>query len=153
MQTSQFIRNKGQVLEEFARARRQAWSGVAGRNFSFEPGFMYELNNELEIDTKMKLSDLNYKLLEEMVNQDLKRKGLDYDLAYKSAAIDWELEKAGLFADWEKELADVKHARSLDFDALKLLALEVSKRGNLLIEAKADSNRYSIIDVLPVRVC
>lgn len=137
MQISQFVKGKGQIIEEYQRTKRKVYSGVAGRNFSYEPGFMYDMMNELEIDTKLKLSDLNYTILEQMVNQELKRKGLDYDLDYKNAALAWELEKAGLLNDWERELAGIKRTRADEEESVKMLAIEVSKRGAILISAKA----------------
>jgi len=137
MQTSQFLRGKGQVVEEYQRTRRKMFSAVAGRGFSYEPGFLFDLHNELEVDTKFKLSTLNYQILEQMVQQELKRKGLDYDLEYKQAAVAWEVEKTNLLSDWEKELADIKHESFLDNNVLVFYALEVSKRGALLIDAKA----------------
>ena len=64
MQISRFVKGKGQIIEEYQRAKRKVSSGVASRNFSYEPGFMYDMMNELEIDAKLKLSDLNYTILE-----------------------------------------------------------------------------------------
>lgn len=136
MQASLFVKEKGRALTEYQRERKKIFSAVAGRGFSFEPGFLYDVLTNLEIDIKMGLSEINYKILEEAVARELKERGLDYDLEYKAAALAWAIEKAGLLSDLEKEIADIKNMRDMDEGVIKLLAIEVSKRAILLLQAK-----------------
>lgn len=134
--SSLFVKGKGPILTEYLRTRKKLGDAVAGRGFSFEPGFMYDAQNELEIDVKGQLSTLNYQLLEQAIAQDLKRNGLDYDLAFKNAAIAWELDKQDLLTDWDRELMSLKRAQVHEDELLNLLAVEVSKRANVLLAAK-----------------
>jgi len=136
MEQALFVKGKDPILVEYLRVRKKLGSSVAGRGFSFEPGFMYDAQNDLEIDTKAQLSALNYEILKEAVDQDIKQAGLDYDLAFKNAQIVWELDKQVLLSDWDKELIGIKQAQQHEEELLNLLAIEVSKRANLLLEAK-----------------
>lgn len=136
MENSQFVKGKGQILEEYRRMQRKVSSEIAGRGFSFEPGFMYDTMNEMEIDTKQKLSDLNYLILEEAVARELKQYGLNYDLAYKNAVVAWESDKAVLFSDLEKEISGVKRDWATEEEVLNVLAIEIASRSIDLLEAK-----------------
>jgi len=136
MENNQFIHKKSPIIEQYRRKRRQIASAVAGHGFSYEPGFMYDYQNDLEIDTKLQLADLNYQIFEGAVNRELKQSKSDYDIAYKTAAIEWDIAKSELFADWEQELAAIRQGREFDEEALKVIAIEVSRRGITLIEAK-----------------
>jgi len=136
MQVSQFTKSKDQALLEYQREQKKIYSAIAGRGFTSEPGFMYDAMNDLEIDIKGKLSEVNYKILEEAVTRELKQQGLDSDLAYKAAALSWEIEKAELLSSLAQEIANVKNARSVEDEIVALLAIEISKRSIALIEAK-----------------
>ena len=138
MTTEQFIRGKTKIITEFSRTCKALENSIAGRGFSFEPGFMYQTINNLEIDTKQKLSDLNYQLLEQAVERSLKESKLDYDLALKNAILAWELEKQELISDWSKELAQLKKEDVQSENLVKKYAIEVSRRAIDLITAKAD---------------
>ena len=141
MEASQFVKGKGQILTEYQKNRAKLGNAVAGRGFSFEPGFMYDAQNEIETDAKFKLSELNYTLLQSAIERELKQSGLDYDLAYKNAAIAWELDKQALITDWDKELSLMKQAEAHEDYLIKILAIEVSKRAIELIEAKTAIDR------------
>lgn len=136
MDNSQFVRGKGPILNEYLRSRKKIGDGVAAKGFTFEPGFMYDIQNDLEADTKFKLSELNYTILEEAVKRRLQQDGQDYDLAYKNAVVAWESDKATLLAEWDRELVMIKQDRAIREEELNAFAIEVSKRGALLIAAK-----------------
>lgn len=133
---SLFVKGKGPILTEYLRTRKKLGDAVAGRGFSFEPGFMYDAQNDLEIDVKSQLSALNYQLLEQAIAQELKQSGLDYDLAFKNAMIAWEADKQALISAWDQELALAKKAVSDDEELLNILAIEVGRRAIDLMEAK-----------------
>jgi hypothetical protein len=136
MTTEQFIRDKTKVMTNFFRECRALESAIAGRGFSFEPGFMYSFINNLEIDTKQKLSDINFQLLEQAVERELKEARIDYDIAFKTAVIAWELEKQELISAWAEELALLKMEDSQSENTVKRYAIEVGKRAIELINAK-----------------
>ncbi|MDY6893818.1 MAG: hypothetical protein SVO01_00145 [Thermotogota bacterium] len=137
MTTEQFIRGKTKIMTEFSRERETLESAVAGRGFSFTPGFMYRIVNNLETDTKQKLSDLNFQLLEQAVERELRESKIDYDIAYKNAAVAWEIEKQELISDWSEELAQLKKEDSQQEDSVKKYAIEVGRRAIELIAAKS----------------
>lgn len=136
MGNAQFVKSKDPVLVEYQRGRKKVGDAVAGRGFSFEPGFMYDIQNELEIDAKLKISEINYAILQAEIERDIKQAGLDYDLAFKNARIAWESDKQALLYAWDQELIGIKQARAHEDYLLDLMAIEVSKRANLLLEAK-----------------
>ena len=136
MDNALFVRSKDPVLVEYQRAKKKMSDTVAGRGFSFEPGFMYDAQNDLEIDVKLKISEINYELLKAAIEQDIKQAGLDYDLAFRNARIAWESDKQALLYAWDQELIGIKQARAHEDHLLDLMAVEVSKRANLLLEAK-----------------
>lgn len=133
---SLFVKGKGPILTEYLRTRKKLGDAVAGRGFSFEPGFMYDAQNELEIDVKSQLSALNYQLLEQAIAQELKQSGLDYDLAFKNAMIAWESDKQVLLTDWDREISNAKQVRAEDEEALNIIAAELGRRAITLMEAK-----------------
>jgi len=137
MDNNQFIKGKDRIITDYQRNRRAIASGVGAQGFSYEPGFMFDLQNDLEAGTKWKISDLNYAILKDAVDRELKQLGIDYNLAYQAAAIQWETAKAILFSDWEKELNSIKKEQAHEEEVLNLLAIEVSLRGNILISAKS----------------
>ncbi len=149
-ENAQWRRGKSPVISEYLREKEKMESVVAGRNFTHIPGFAYRQQTFLELGTKQKLSELNFKILEETISQELKKAGLEYELAHKNAAIAWELKRQALFSDLEKEIAHIKKGMSDDEEALKRLAIEVSKRENdireqkTIIELQAEAYRKAI---------
>ncbi len=147
---SLFVKGKGPILVEYLRTRKKLGDAVAGRGFSFEPGLMYDAQNDLEIDLKGQLSALNYQLLEQAITQELKQSGLDYDLAFKNAMIAWESDKQALISDLDREISMAKQAMAGDDELIRILAIEVSRRSaaletaKLAIELEAESIRKQI---------
>ena len=136
MTTEQFIRGKTKIMTEFSRENDVLENTVAGRGFSFEPGFMYHHLNNLEIDTKQKLSDLNFQLLEQAVERELKEAKIEYDIAFKNAVLAWELEKQELLSAWSQELVQLKREDSITENLVKNYAIEIGRRAIELITAK-----------------
>ena len=136
MDNSSFLKGKNKTLVEYQKNRKSVASAIGAKGFSYEPGFMYDIQNDLEMDVKFKLSDLNYGILSESVARELKQSGLDYDLAYQAAVIQWEVDKSVLLSTWQKELSVIKQERAHEEELLKLLAIETSLRGNVLLAAK-----------------
>ena len=135
-ENSQWYRGKTQTISKYQAEARGLMSNVAGRGFTFLPGFVYEGQTGLEIAAKMQLSDINYNILKETVDRELKQAGLDYDIAYRDARRQWEIEKQALLDAWEREFAGIKMGMSLSEEVLEQFAIEVSKRGTALIIAK-----------------
>ena len=137
MDDSQFRKGKDRLLAKYQREHRQIYSEIGGHNFSYEPGFLYDSQNSLEIGLKFELSDLNYKILEQAVSRDLKQSEIEYNSAYQELFIQWEIEKAILLSDLAKELAEIQQSNKEDEFELELLFIELSKRGVLLLSTKA----------------
>jgi len=111
-------------------------SAIAGRGFLNLPGYAYSAENRLEFATKLNLSELNFKILSETVERELKQSGIDYDMAHKAALMAWELEKQTLMEDWAAELALIKQDMAEKDEVMDRLAIEVSRRAITLSDAK-----------------
>ena len=136
MEQSIWARQKQSVVQGFIDERKKLVSAVAGRGFLLAPGFLYEFETGLEIDTKQKLSDISFKILSDAIDRDIKRAGLDYDISFKNATMVWELAKQTILTNWDRELIDIKKRRDADDNIVEEYAIEVSKRGPLLLAAK-----------------
>jgi hypothetical protein len=129
-------KEKSPVIFKYLQEHAKMLTEIAGRGFLNLPGYAYDLENDIETQAKFSLSDINHKILAETIERELKQSGIDYDLAYKSALLAWELEKQGLMTAWLAELAGIKQGMASDEETKKVLALAVSARQVTLIASK-----------------
>uniref|UniRef100_A0A6M3KMV5 Uncharacterized protein n=1 Tax=viral metagenome TaxID=1070528 RepID=A0A6M3KMV5_9ZZZZ len=129
-------RGKTPVLAKYLDDHGKLFSTIAGRGFLALPGYAYAIENDLELTAKMGLSELNYKILSETIEREMKQIGIDYGLAYKNAVIVWETLKQELLAAWDAELALIRQGMAAKEETLNIYAIEVSKRAIALLEAK-----------------
>lgn len=127
---------KGPLVSKYLDDHAKMMTEIAGRGFLSLPGYSYDIENSLELMTKMGLSELNYKILKESIDLELRQTGIDYDNAYRSALLAWEIEKQVLMIAWESEYAGIKRGQSSEENILSLLAVEVSKRAIILLQQK-----------------
>lgn len=135
---SKWFREKGAVMREYVKGRTAVLSAVAGRGFLQMPGFLYDIENDLEADAKRKLSDINFAILQETIERELKQAGLTYDLSYRNLLMAWELRKQELMDSWEAELAGIKMDMAGKEAALSRLEIETASRGTILLTAKTE---------------
>jgi uncharacterized protein YacL (UPF0231 family) len=135
-ETAQFRKGKSPIIAKYSDDHKKLFSAIAGRGFLSLPGYAYDLENGLELTAKQALSELSMKILGETIERELKQAGVDCDLAYKVAAIAWEIKKQALMAAWDKELAGIKNSEAQDEETLNRLEIETAKRGTYLIEQK-----------------
>lgn len=135
-ENNQFYRGRKDILGEFEVSHRTLMSGVAGRNFSKAPGFLLEASIMLEEAGKSKLSALNFQIVSEAVERELKQTGHDYTQTYKAARIAFELEKQTLLTALQNEFADVDATQSLKEEELNRLFVELDIRKLILIITK-----------------
>ena len=133
---AQFRKAKTPIIAKYRDDHAKLMNAIAGRGFLNLPGYAYDVENRLEMAAKMGLSDINYKILSESIDREMKQSGIDYDWAYKNAVIIWELEKQALMNAWDAELAGIKQGEAAQEATLEALAIEVSKRAITLMEAK-----------------
>jgi len=133
---AQFRKGKSPIMAKYADDHAKMLSAIAGRGFLSLPGYAYDIENQLELAAKMGLSELNYKILSETIERELKQSGINYDLAYKNALIQWEIDKQALLALWDQEHAGIKLGMEMEEEGLRRLAIEVNERGTYLIEQK-----------------
>lgn len=129
-------KQKTPLVREYAKDHGKLLSEIAGRGFLNLPGYAYDMENELELRLKLGLSEINYKILSETIERELKQAGLTYDLAYKTARLAWEVEKQALLAAWDAEYAGIKRGMAADEDVVTRLAIEIGRRAITLIEQK-----------------
>ena len=133
---AEFAHGKSPIIAKYVDEHHKLFSEIAGRGFLALPGYAYSAENGIEFIAKSKLSELNFKILSDTIEHELKQTGIDYGVAYKNALMAWELEKQVLMNSWEVELASIKQGMASDEETLNLLAIEVSKRANVLLAAK-----------------
>lgn len=129
-------KGKTPIVGKYLTEHRKLFDGIAGRGFLNLPGFAYDLENEIELALKMGLSELNYKILAETIERELKQAGIAYDTAYKTAALAWEVSKQSLMTAWDAELAGIKQGMAEEEEVKARLALEVDARQAVLIAAR-----------------
>lgn len=127
---------KAKVITTYIQAHRDLFSAVAGRGFLFMPGFVGEMESDLELGIKFKISDVNYTILTETIERELKQAGLDYDLAFKNAQLVWELGRQTLIGDWTSEHAAIKRGMADTEEALLRLMVAQQARTSIIMAAK-----------------
>ena len=132
---AQWNMGKAPIMEEFIESSRQALSITASR-VQKPPGYLVKALTNLEIQAKVKLLNLNMKIISDAIERELAQAEINYDLEYKEATIAWEIEKAGLYDDLQRELADASKSRKDSDIALANLAIEVGLRQVALMNAK-----------------
>jgi len=135
-EAAQYRKGKTPLVGKYIADHKKLFDEIAGRGFLNLPGYAYDAENQLELALKMGLSELNYKILAETIERELKQTGIDYNSAYVTAMMAWEVEKQTLIAAWDAELAGIKQGMASEEEALNLLALEVDARQSVLIAAK-----------------
>jgi hypothetical protein len=135
-ENAQWRKGKSPIIGKYIDDHKKLMSAVAGRGFTLLPGFAYDIENDIEIAAKSQLSELNYKIIAETIERELKQTGIDYDIAYKAAAIQWEIDKQVLMAAWDAELANIKKGMAEEEELLDQLAIETNRRGVTLLEQK-----------------
>ena len=125
---SQWRKGKAPIVIKYSDDHSKMMSEIAGRGFLSLPGYAYEMENQLEVAAKMGLADLNYKILSETIDRELKQIGIANDLSYRDAMIAWELEKQSLTAAWAAEYKGIEQGMASDEAVLNQLEIEVSRR-------------------------
>lgn len=133
---NQWFKEKNKILDEFLDSHRTLMSTIAARNFSKAPGFLYEASIMLEEVGKNKLSALNYQIVAEAIERELKQTGHDYTQTYKTARIAFELNKQTLLTALQQEFADLDATQSLKKEELDRLFVELDIRRIILITTK-----------------
>lgn len=128
---------KTPIIGKYIGEHKKLFDEIAGRGFLNLPGYAYDAENQLELAAKMGLSELNYKIMHETIERELKQAGIDFNVEYAEAAMAWELEKQGLLSAWDHELAGIKQGMATEEEVLARLALEVDARQVVLIAAKS----------------
>lgn len=150
---NQWFKDKKGILDEFSDSHRALLSVVASRNFLKAPGFLLEASIGLEEVSKNKLSALNYQIVAEAIERELKQIGHDYSQAYKSARIVFALEKQTLLTELQQEFADLDAAQSLSEEEVNRQYVELDLRRIILITTKTaidlelEGLRQELIDI------
>jgi hypothetical protein len=151
---AEYSKGKTPIIAKYSDEHSKLFAEIAGRGFLQLPGYAYDAENGIELSAKMQLSDLNYKILAETIDRELKQTGIDYGIEYKVAAMAWELEKQVLMVAWEAEYASIKQGMASTEEVLNMISIEVSKRAITLLNAKtvieiameADRKAIAVLD-------
>lgn len=153
-----WFKGKSGVLREFKKNTAAILSAVASRNFSALPGFAIEAFTDVEVESKIKLTEYNQKIMSDAIDRELKGLGLENDIALKQATMAWELEKMQLFSDLQTEFADKELIRSLRGEAIDWLMIDQEFRevtvllSKTAIEIQIESikRQKEEVDLLPL---
>jgi hypothetical protein len=135
-ENSLWYKGKCEVFREFKKNTAAILSAVASRNFSSLPGFAIEAFTDVEIESKIKLTEYNQKIMSDAIDRELKALGLENDIALKQATMAWELEKMQLFADLQTEFADKELIRSLRGEEIDGLMIDQEFREIAVLVSK-----------------
>jgi hypothetical protein len=157
-ENSLWYKGKGEVFREFKKNTGAILSAVASRNFSAMPGFAIEAFTDVEIESKIKLTEYNQKIMSDAIDRELKALGLENDIALKQAMMAWELEKMQLFSDLQTEFADKDLIRSLRGEEIDGLMIDQETReiGVLLskvaieVEIEGIKRQKEEVELLPL---
>jgi len=81
------------IVSKYQEEHKKVMSEIAGRGFSALPGYAYDIENSIELNTKINLSELNFKILSDTTEREIKQAGIDYYSDYKTALMDSALVK------------------------------------------------------------
>ena len=151
---AEYSKGKTPIIAKYSDEHSKLFAEIAGRGFLQLPGYAYNAENGIELLAKTQLSELNYKILSETIDRELKQTGIDYGIEYKVAAMAWELEKQVLMVAWEAEYASIKQGMVSTEEVLNMISIEVSKRAITLLNAKtvieiameADRKAIAVLD-------
>jgi hypothetical protein len=151
---AEYSKGKTPIIAKYSDEHSKLFAEIAGRGFLQLPGYAYNAENGIELSAKTQLSELNYKILSETIDRELKQTGIDYGIEYKVAAMAWELEKQVLMVAWEAEYASIKQGMASTEEVLNMISIEVSKRAITLLNAKtvieiameADRKAIAVLD-------
>lgn len=135
-ENSLWYKGKGEVFREFKKNTAAILSAVASRNFSSLPGFAIEAFTDVEIESKIKLTEYNQKIMGDAIDRELKALGLENDIALKQATMAWELEKMQLFSALQTEFADKELIRSLRGEEIDGLMIDQEFREIVVLVSK-----------------
>lgn len=139
-ENNQFYRGKKTIIDEILDTHQTMMSVIAGRNFSRPPGFLYESLITLEKTGKSKLSELNYQIVSEAIERELKQIDHDYTQVYKAARIAFELEKQTLLLALQQEFVDIDATQNLTEEVLNRQFVELDVRKIILVTTKTVIN-------------
>ena len=71
-ESAQWRKEKTPIVRQYVGDHNKLMSEIAGRGFLNLPGYAYDLENELELRLKLGLSEINYKILSETIERELK---------------------------------------------------------------------------------
>ena len=153
-----WYKGKSEVFREFKKNTAAILSAVASRNFSAMPGFAIEAFTDVEIESKVRLTEYNQKIMSDAIDRELKVLGLENDISVKQATMAWETEKMQLFSDLQREFADKELIRSLKGEEIDGLMIdqEIREIGVLLskvaieVEIEGIKRQKEEVELLPL---
>lgn len=135
---NKWYQGKGKIVSEYLESHEALMSAVAGRGFINAPGYLDDAAIKGERITKSKLSELNYSIVAEAIERELKQTGHDYGIAYKTARIAFELSKQQTLSDLEQEFADIKLSQSVTEEELAAQRIELAIRELVITTTKTE---------------
>ena len=104
-ENSQWFEGRSGVRREYDKTVSAVLNAVAARGHSMFPGFAVDALTGAEMESKLKLVELNKTIMQAAIEREMRAYGLENDLALKSALMAWEADKQALLTELDKEMA------------------------------------------------
>lgn len=134
---SKWARERTKIVVPYIKDVHEIASATAGKGFSSVPGYLYAAQMLRELELKWKLSDINFEILSDTIERELKQHGITYDIAFKTAQMAWELKKQKLLNDWAAEYGAIQYTMEVAKEDVERLAIALYVRKVYLIAQKA----------------
>ena len=135
-ENSQWFEGKAGIRREYDKTVGSVLNAVASRGHSMFPGFAVEAMTGAELESKLKLVELNKTIMQAAIEREMRAYGLENDLALKSALMAWEADKQALLTELDKEMAAQKAVRDMTEEDIAGLVLAQEYREVGILIAK-----------------
>lgn len=135
-ENSQWFEGKAGIRREYDKTVGSVLNAVASRGHSMFPGFAVEAMTGAELESKLKLVELNRTIMAGAIERELRAYGLENDLALKTALMAWEADKQALMVELDKEIAAQKVVRDMTEEEIAGLVLAQEYREVGILIAK-----------------
>jgi len=135
-ENSQWFEGRSGVRREYDKTVSAVLNAVAARGHSMFPGFAVDALTGAEMESKLKLVELNKTIMQAAIEREMRAYGLENDLALKSALMAWEADKQALLTELDKEMAAQKAVRDMTEEEIAGLVLAQEYREVGILIAK-----------------
>lgn len=135
-ENSQWFEGKSGIRRDYDKTVSTVLNAVAARGHSMFPGFAVDALTGVELESKLKLVELNKSIMGAAIEREMRAYGLENDIALKVALMSWEADKQTLLTELDKERAAQKAVRDMTEEEIAGLVLAQEYREVGILIAK-----------------